>query len=506
MEKYLLELSGISKSFPGVKALDDVGFNVKAGEVHALLGENGAGKSTLMKIISGIYQRDSGSYRLEGREIDELTPKKAQELGIAIIHQELNMCTDLTVAENMFLGRESHARGVIRQREMDRQAAEILKTLKIDIDPRTVVKKLPVSKQQMVEIAKALSTNARILIMDEPTSALTDREIAELFRIVRDLRDHGCAIVYISHRLDELKEITDRVSIFRDGRYVATRNFDETTLDEIIAMMVGREIKEKFPHVPVAKGEKILEVSHLDSGMVKDVSFDLYAGEIIGLSGLMGAGRTELVRAIFGADPIENGTIKLDGEVIYVRHPLDAIEHGIVLGPEDRKKQGLCTELSIRENVGLANLDRICNRWGVVRSGVEKELTRRAIKDLRIKTPSGEQTAKNLSGGNQQKVVLGKWLVRDARVVIFDEPTRGIDVASKVEIYSIMNDLKSRGIGVLFVSSEMPEVMGMSDRILVMCNGRITGNLVSKATTQDEILRCATQYNVQPNVQSATEK
>ena len=506
MEKYLLELSGISKSFPGVKALDDVSFNLKAGEVHALLGENGAGKSTLMKIISGIYQRDSGSYRLEGREIDELTPKKAQELGIAIIHQELNMCTDLTVAENMFLGRESHARGVIRQREMDRQAAEILKTLKIDIDPRTVVKKLPVSKQQMVEIAKALSTNARILIMDEPTSALTDREIAELFRIVRDLRDHGCAIVYISHRLDELKEITDRVSIFRDGRYVATRNFDETTLDEIIAMMVGREIKEKFPHVPVAKGEKILEVSHLDSGMVKDVSFDLYAGEIIGLSGLMGAGRTELVRAIFGADPIENGTIKLDGEVIHVRHPLDAIEHGIVLGPEDRKKQGLCTELSIRENVGLANLDRICNRWGVVRSGVEKELTRRAIKDLRIKTPSGEQTAKNLSGGNQQKVVLGKWLVRDARVVIFDEPTRGIDVASKVEIYSIMNDLKSRGIGVLFVSSEMPEVMGMSDRILVMCNGRITGNLVSKATTQDEILRCATQYNVQPNVQSATEK
>jgi ribose transport system ATP-binding protein len=358
----------------------------------------------------------------------------------------------------------------------------------------------------MVEIAKALSTNARILIMDEPTSALTDREIAELFRIVRDLRDHGCAIVYISHRLDELKEITDRVSIFRDGRYVATRNFAETTLDEIIAMMVGREIKEKFPHIPVAKGEKILEVSHLDSGMVKDVSFDLYAGEIIGLSGLMGAGRTELVRAIFCADPIENGTIKLDGEVIHVRHPLDAIEHGIVLGPEDRKKQGLCTELSIRENVGLANLDRICNRWGVVRSGVEKELTRRAIKDLRIKTPSGEQTAKNLSGGNQQKVVLGKWLVRDARVVIFDEPTRGIDVASKVEIYSIMNDLKSRGIGVLFVSSEMPEVMGMSDRILVMCNGRITGNLVSKETTQDEILRCATQYNVQPNVQSATEK
>ncbi len=497
MEKYLLELSGISKSFPGVKALDDVSFNLKAGEVHALLGENGAGKSTLMKIISGIYNRDSGSYRLDDAEIEALTPRSAQALGIAIIHQELNMCTDLTVAENMFLGRESVARGVIRQNDMNRQAKEILDQLKIDIDPRTVVKKLPVSKQQMVEIAKALSTNARILIMDEPTSALTEREIAELFRIVRDLKSKGCAIVYISHRLDELKEITDRVSIFRDGRYVATRNFDETTLDEIIALMVGREIKEKFPHLSVEKGRKILEVSNLDAGMVKDVSFSLYAGEIIGLSGLMGAGRTELVRALFGADPIERGRITLDGEAITIRHPEDAIVHGIVLGPEDRKKEGLCTELSIRENVGLANLDTICNRWGVVRSKIEKDLTGRAIKDLRIKTPSGEQTAKNLSGGNQQKVVLGKWLVRNAKVVIFDEPTRGIDVASKVEIYNIMNELKSRGIGVLFVSSEMPEVMGMSDRILVMCNGRITGDLKPRETTQDEILRCATQYNVQ---------
>jgi ribose transport system ATP-binding protein len=416
VEKYLLELSGISKSFPGVKALDDVSFSLKAGEVHALLGENGAGKSTLMKIISGIYQRDSGSYRLEGHEIDELTPKKAQELGIAIIHQELNMCTDLTVAENMFLGREAHARGVIRQREMDRQAAEILRKLKIDIDPRTVVKKLPVSKQQMVEIAKALSTNARILIMDEPTSALTEREIAELFRIVRDLRDHGCAIVYISHRLDELKEITDRVSIFRDGRYVATRNFAETTLDEIIAMMVGREIKEKFPHIPVAKGKKILEVTHLDSGMVKDVSFDLYAGEIIGLSGLMGAGRTELVRAIFGADPIERGTIRLDGEVIHVRHPLDAIEHGIVLGPEDRKKQGLCTELSIRENVGLANLDRICNRWGVVRSkcregtdaardqgSAHQDAVRRADGQESVRRQSAEGRARQMAGARRAR-------------------------------------------------------------------------------------------------------
>ena len=492
-----MELSGISKSFPGVKALDDVQFNLQAGEVHALLGENGAGKSTLMKIISGIYQRDSGRYCLDGVEIGELTPKTAQALGIAIIHQELNMCTDLTVAENMFLGREAHFHGVVKQPEMNRQAKAILDELKIDLDPTTVVKKLPVSKQQMVEIAKALSTRARILIMDEPTSALTEREIVELFRIIRNLKQQGCAIVYISHRLEELKEITDRVSIFRDGRYVATRNFSETTLDEIISMMIGREIKEKFPHLAVTKGAKLLEVSNLSSGMVKNVSFDLFAGEIIGLSGLMGAGRTELVRALFGADPIDAGQITMNGEPITIRHPQDAISHGIVLGPEDRKKQGLCTELSIRENVGLANLDTVCNRWGVVRSRVEKDLTQRAINDLRIKTPSGEQTAKNLSGGNQQKVVLGKWLVRDAKIVIFDEPTRGIDVASKVEIYAIMNELKSRGIGVLFVSSEMPEVMGMSDRILVMCNGRITGNLVSRETTQDEILRCATQFTVQ---------
>ena len=497
METYLIELSGICKSFPGVRALDDVQFNLKAGEVHALLGENGAGKSTLMKIISGIYPRDSGSYRLEGNELTELTPKSAQKLGIAIIHQELNMCTDLTVAENMFLGREAHFHGVIRQKEMNQQAKLVLDELKIDIDPATVVKTLPVSKQQMVEIAKALSTNARILIMDEPTSALTEREIVELFRIIRELKQQGRAIVYISHRLEELKEITDRVSIFRDGRYVATRNFADTTLDEIIAMMIGREIKEKFPHTRVDKGARLLAVNNLCSGIVKNVSFELFAGEIVGLSGLMGAGRTELVRAIFGADPIESGEIWLDGQSIAIHTPRDAICKGIVLGPEDRKKQGLCTELSIRENVGLANLDRICNRWGIVSSRIEKELTGKAVSNLRIKTPSVEQTAKNLSGGNQQKVVLGKWLVRDAKVVIFDEPTRGIDVASKVEIYNIMNELKAKGIGVLFVSSEMPEVMGMSDRILVMCNGRITGNLVSRETTQDEILRYATQFSVQ---------
>ncbi len=494
VSEYLIELKGISKVFPGVRALDKVSFSLKAGEVHALVGENGAGKSTLMKIISGIYNRDEGEYLLNGISVGDLTPKKAQELGIAIIHQELNLCQHLTVAENMFLGREQHKLGCVRQKEMNRAAGEILSRLKIDIEPDTVLRKLPVSKQQMVEIAKALSTNARILIMDEPTSALSEREISELFEIIRNLKVNGCAIVYISHRLEELEHIADRISIFRDGRHIITKAFAETNLGEIIAYMVGREIKEKFPSVECQRGEKILEVKNLCSGIVNNVSFDLFKGEIIGLAGLIGAGRTELVRALFGAEEITGGEIYLKGKKLNIKAPRDAINAGIVLGPEDRKKEGLCTKLSIRENVGLANLDRICSRAGVVSRKKENRLTEKAIEKLKVKTPSPEQLVNNLSGGNQQKIVVGKWLVRSAEVVMLDEPTRGIDVAAKVEIYNLMNELKSQGIGVIFVSSEMPEVMCMSDRILVMCNGRITGDLVSRDATQDEVLRCATNY------------
>ena len=495
MKGSLLELKNVSKSFPGVKALDGVSFDLKAGEVHALLGENGAGKSTLMKIISGIHKRDEGSYKIGGKEITDINPKIAQSLGIAIIHQELNMCQDLTVAENMFLGREETKFGLLAQNHLNDKAKAVLEQLKIDIDPEMVIRKLSVSKQQMVEIAKALSTNARILIMDEPTSALTEKECKELFRIINELKQNGCAIVYISHRLEELEEITDRVSIFRDGQYIITKPFNETNLDEIISYMVGREITEKFPKIASQKGKKILEVRNLNSGIVKDASFDLFAGEIIGFSGLMGAGRTELVKALFGAERIESGEVILYGERIKISSPKDAISHGIVLGPEDRKSEGLCTKLSIRENIGLANLDQISNKWGLIDKEKEKTLTEKAIKDLKIKTPSIEQDAKNLSGGNQQKVVVGKWMVRDAKVVIFDEPTRGIDVAAKVEIYNIMNQLKEQGVGVIFVSSEMPEVIGMSDRILVMCNGKITGDLKANQTTQDEILHYATQYS-----------
>ncbi len=501
MAEYLVELNHISKQFPGVKALDDVSFNLKSGEVHALLGENGAGKSTLVKILSGIYEKDEGEFRINGVIHENLTPKKAQELGIAIIHQELNMCQHLTVAENMFLGREEVRLGMVQQKKLNKMAREMLDKLSLNIDPQTVVGKLPVSKQQMVEIAKALSTNANIIIMDEPTSALTEREIAELFRIIKDLKAAGCGIIYISHRLEELKSIVDRVTILRDGKYITTKPFAETSIPEIISLMVGREIAEKFPRVSCPVGRKLMEVRHITSGdTLKDISFDLYEGQIIGFAGLMGAGRTELVRAIFGADPIDSGEILVEGKPVRIRSPIDAIRAGIVSAPEDRKREGLCVKLSIRENVALANLDTVCNRFGIVNKKREIRLTQQAIDELKIKTPSQLQEVKNLSGGNQQKVVVGKWLVRNAKIVIFDEPTRGIDVAAKVEIYHLMNMLKQKGIGVIFVSSEMPEVLGMSDRIVVMCDGRITGELPVEEATQDKILQLATQYRAKEEV------
>lgn len=492
---YIVELSHIMKSFPGVKALDDVSFHLKGGEVMALLGENGAGKSTLMKILSGVYTRDEGTMRIFGQEIHEMNPQKAQELGVAIIHQELNMCQHLTVAENMFLGREKVKGLVLSQREMNEEARAMLGRLNIDMDPTTIVGDMSVSKQQMVEIAKALSTNARVLIMDEPTSALTSKEIDDLFVIIRKLKSEGCGIVYISHRLEELKHIVDRVTIMRDGHYITEMEFDENRMDEIIAHMVGREIKEKFPRISCPKGKKLFEVKNLNAGrMVRNVSLELYEGEIVGIAGLMGAGRTETTRAIFGVDPKESGQILLDGKEVTIHCAADAIKAGIVLAPEDRKKDGLCTKLSIRDNIALPNLDILCNTIGVVNRKKEAEMTNRAVESLRIKLPNAEVDAGSLSGGNQQKVVVGKWLARNSRVVIFDEPTRGIDVAAKVEIYNLMNQLKKQGIGVLFVSSEMPEVMGISDRIIVMCDGRVTGEIMSEDATQDQILKFATQF------------
>lgn len=495
MGEVIVSMKNIVKDFPGVKALDNVDFELRSGEVMALLGENGAGKSTLMKILSGVYTKDGGTMEIYGKSYDTLTPKQAQAAGVAIIHQELNMCRHLSVAENMFLGREKVSRMILKNSEMEAEAAQILGQLKIDIDPKQTVGDLPVSKQQMVEIAKALSVHAKILIMDEPTSSLTAKEIEELFRIIRALRADGCGIVYISHRLEELQAIVDRVTIMRDGQYITSGAFSDMTMDQIIANMVGREIKEQFPRVSCEKGKKIFEVRGLNAGrLVRDISFSLYEGEIVGFAGLMGAGRTETTRAIFGVDQKVSGQIFLDGKEVKIHCPMDAIKAGIVLAPEDRKKDGLCTKLSIRQNLALPNLDLVCTGLGVVSRGKEQKLCDEAVENLRIKTPGVDIDAGNLSGGNQQKVVVGKWLARNSRVVIFDEPTRGIDVGAKVEIYNLINELKKQGIAVVIVSSEMPEVMGVADRIIVMCDGRITGEVMAKETTQNEILTLATSF------------
>lgn len=495
MKEVIVSMKNIVKTFPGVKALDNVHFELCSGEVMALLGENGAGKSTLMKILSGVYTKDGGTMTIFGKEYDNLTPKQAQEVGVAIIHQELNMCRHLSVAENMFLGRERVGGVMLKNAEMEAEAAAILNDLKIDINPRQIVGDLPVSRQQMVEIAKALSIHAKVLIMDEPTSALTAKEIDELFRIIRKLKEDGCGIVYISHRLDELKAIVDRVTIMRDGQYITDGDFESMTMDQIIANMVGREIKEQFPRVECEKGKKIFEVRNLNAGrQVRDISFSLYEGEIVGFAGLMGAGRTETTRAIFGVDPKTGGQIFLDGKEVRISCPMDAIKAGIVLAPEDRKKDGLCTKLSIRHNLALPNLDLICDGLGVIRNSREDKLCEDAVKNLMIKTPNVEINAANLSGGNQQKVVVGKWLARNSRVVIFDEPTRGIDVGAKVEIYNLMNKLKQEGIAVMFVSSELPEVLGIADRVIVMCDGRITGEVMAREATQNEVLKYATEF------------
>ena len=495
MNEVIVSMENICKTFPGVKALDHVNFELRSGEVMALLGENGAGKSTLMKVLSGVYTRDDGSLKIFGKEYGDLTPKQAQEVGVAIIHQELNMCRHLSVAENMFLGREISGRFALNNTKMEQEAKRILDDLKIDIDPKETVGELPVSKQQMVEIAKALSINAKILIMDEPTSSLTAREIEDLFRIIRKLKSEGKGIVYISHRLEELQHIVDRVTIMRDGQYITSMNFGDVSMEQIISHMVGREIKEKFPRVECRKGKKVFEVKHLNAGrMVRDINFTVYEGEIVGFAGLMGAGRTETTRAIFGVDPKESGEIYVDDKKVEIKCPMDAIRNGVVLAPEDRKKDGLCTKLSIRHNLTLPNLDIVCNKLGVVNGRKEDALCEKAVADLKIKTPDVEVDSGNLSGGNQQKVVVGKWLARDSRGVLFDEPTRGIDVGAKVEIYNLMNELKKQGIAVMFVSSEMPEVMGIADRIIVMCDGRITGEVMARNTTQNEILTLATTF------------
>lgn len=495
MSDILVKAVNVSKEFPGVKALQNMNFELKKGEVHALLGENGAGKSTFVKILSGIYKEDAGTIYIEGKPVTIDNPKISQQLKISVIHQELNLCPHLTVAQNIFLGREKNRHGAIDEKTQNRKTQKILERFNLDIKPTDKVKDLPVSKQQMVEIAKAISTNAKIFIMDEPTSALTESEIEELFSIIQKLKAEGCGIIYISHRLEELKEIADSVTILRDGVYIKTLNYRDTTLEELISLMVGREIDEKFPRVEVVKGEKIFEVKNLSrKGKLKNISFNLYKGEVLGFAGLMGAGRTELMRAIFGADTKDSGEILLKGKKININSPYDAIKSGIVYVPEDRKHDGLALSMSVANNITLASVDKISNNLGIIDLSKERKKSQNIVSELRIKTPSLNQKAGNLSGGNQQKIVVGKWLLKEPQIFIFDEPTRGIDVGAKIEIYNVLNDLKQKGIGVIVVSSELPELLGISDRILVMCEGEIKANLRTLDTNQEEIMYYATLH------------
>lgn len=491
----LLEMQDISKSFPGVKVLDRVQFSLYPGEVHALMGENGAGKSTLMKILGGIYHKDSGSIRIKGQACDIPTPGKASQKGVAIIHQELNLVPHLTVMENIFLGREfTHGKTpFVSWGRMAQEAEKYLTQLGMDIDPRTLTETLSVGQQQMVEIAKALSMQAEILVLDEPTAALTEREIEALFQVIDLLRQQGVGMVYISHRMEEIFRVANRITVLRDGMYVGTKQSKETNMDELVRMMVGREITERFPKVQVTPGQEVLSVKGLNQKhKLKDVSFTLRSGEILGIAGLMGAGRTELVKALFGAEPIDSGEICLEGQQLKIRKPSDAIQAGIVLVTEDRKKEGLALGLSVKDNISLPNLKSL-TKYGLLSAQQEQELADGTIKKLGIKTASADKLAGSLSGGNQQKIVIGKWLVNQPKVLMLDEPTRGVDIGAKKEIYELMNQLVQQGVAIIMVSSELPEVMGMSDRILVMFEGRVTAEFArDQQVTQEEIIRAAT--------------
>jgi len=486
----LLRLAGIHKAFGGVAALEGVDLEVRAGEVHAVCGENGAGKSTLMKIMSGVYQPDAGSLHCHGKPVRFASTQAAAAHGVVMIHQELNLIPHLTVAENIYLAREPLRGWFIDRRRLRADAQRCLDRLGAAISPEAPVHTLPVAQQQMVEIAKALSIDAGVLIMDEPTSSLTETETRQLFEVVRELRRGGVGIVYISHRLDEMAQIVDRVTVLRDGRQVASGAFADTTVDAIVAQMVGRALDEKFPPRRSVPGtELLLEVRALQRRPAfGPVSFELRRGEILGFAGLMGAGRTEVARAIFGADPRDGGTIRLHGQDLAIRSPIDAIGQGIAYVSEDRKAHGLALEMSVGENITLANLAAVCGPFGFIRFGAEQKTARGYIETLGIRTPGPQQQARLLSGGNQQKVVIAKWLFRQARVIIFDEPTRGIDVGAKVAIYELMDWLAAEGIGVILISSELPEILGLTDRVAVFHAGRIAAVLPTRHTSQEEIM------------------
>ena len=497
MGDVILTMKGIDKSFPGVHALDHVDLEVRKGEVHALMGENGAGKSTLMKVLTGIYSKDSGTITFEGREVEFTNPREAQDAGIVIVHQELNMLGHLTVAQNIFIGREFMKGKFIDDRKMEEEARKLCDRRGIDIDPTETMSRLTVGKQQMCEIAKAISHDAKVIIFDEPSAALTEAEIEELFKIIRDLRERQLGIVYISHRMDEIKVITDRVTVMRDGGYVGTLITKDCTKEDIINMMVGRVIYEdpKTESQVAKDAPVVLKVEHLNAGrMVQDVSFELRKGEILGFSGLMGAGRTETMRALFGADPKQSGDIYVNGEKVDIKSPKDAVRHGIGYLSEDRKRFGIIVDKSVAENSTMATLDEYMKGLFIDKKK-ENDVAQKYVDILKTKTPGVDQLVVNLSGGNQQKVVIAKWLVRNCDILIFDEPTRGIDVGAKSEIYHLMNELVAEGKSIIMVSSEMTEILRMSDRIVIMCEGRKTGELGIEEATQERIMHAATLRN-----------
>ena len=494
----IVTIKKLNKSFPGVKALIDAQFELYPGEVHALMGENGAGKSTLMKVLAGVYQKDSGEIEVNGKAVDIPDPHAAQALGIGIIHQELNLMNHLSVAQNIFIGREPMTRFglLIDTPKMVRDTQTILDRLHLNLDPATLVSDLTVAKQQMVEIAKALSfQGTRVLIMDEPTAALNNVEIDDLFRIIGQLKSQGVGIVYISHKMDELKRISDRVTVMRDGQYINTVPTATTSMETIISMMVGRPLFEgDGPCAPMIENEVVLEVRNLNRGRaIKNVNFVVRKGEILGFAGLMGAGRTEVARAIFGADKIDSGEIIVKGSKVSIESPADAVKHGIGYLSEDRKHFGLATGMDVASNIVLSTMKRFLSFNFVLKHSAINEVAERFVKQLEIKTPSLEQRVSLLSGGNQQKIVIAKWLVRDSEILFFDEPTRGIDVGAKSEIYKLLNALAQQGRAIVMISSELPEVLRLSHRILVMCEGRITGEVSSAEATQESIMRLATQ-------------
>ncbi|WP_374630593.1 sugar ABC transporter ATP-binding protein [Pannonibacter indicus] len=494
--KILVEMHRIDKRFPGVHALKAVSFDLQEGEVHALMGENGAGKSTLMKILSGVYQPDSGRILVEGREVTLPSPRAAQDQGIGIIHQELALMKDLTVAQNIFIGREPRLSfGRVDDAKMIRDAEALFRTLNITIDPRRKVDGLSIARQQMVEIAKALSARSRVLIMDEPTAALTDSEINELFAMIARLKADGVGIVYISHKMDEIRRISDRVTVMRDGEYVGTVGAKETPISQIISMMVGRTLTDEVVSIPDLTGAEVaLEVKGLNRGReIRDVSFSLKKGEVLGFAGLMGAGRTEVARTIFGADPRDSGEITVHGRKVEIRSPVDAVRAGIGYLSEDRKHFGLALGMDVADNVALASMHRFTGGLGQVRDEAMRKTARDFIRSLGIRTPSERQEVRLLSGGNQQKVVIAKWLLRNCDILIFDEPTRGIDIGAKSEIYKLLADLAAEGKAIIVISSELPEILRVSHRIAVMCEGRLTGTLPGGAgTTQEDIMHLAT--------------